>query len=338
MRFPCLVVARADVGRHHRLQRARLLAPAELERPQRARGGGEDDVVRRAAEAAADRPQVVERARHAHVVALRAALEVERGGRGGREHGVRERAHRAAGRAWKRGSEPQRRERERGAVAGAVHDGAAEPLGRRRRRARAIQRRGPPASGRSGSRSSIRLVSCIAATPSTMQWCALPTMATPPPGRSSWTHMSHSGRPRSSGNESTRSTSSSSVSPGSATCTWSPASKRSSSTHSGSCSPNGTSEQPLAPARRLLHPAGDQRPAARRPFGRGPCSGALELRHPSDMHRRARALDREERCVEGGQSLAQGAGTGRIMIRFVPPVVPSRPAVITTNAPGGSPA
>ena len=34
----------------------------------------------------------------------------------------------------------------------------------------------------------------------------------------------------------------------------------------------------------------------------------------------------------------QGSGTSLTMIRFVPPAIPARPAVITTSAPGSSPA
>ena len=152
--------------------------------------------------------------------------------------------------------------------------------------------------GASGSASSSRLPSSTTARPSTMQWCALPTIV----GGSSATHISHSGRSRASGVESTSSISASrSVW---AACRWRAGSK------SGIVDPDGVVDaqrhvgQLLAVAVGALHARRDvvdQLLGGRRVLGR------LEARDPADVHRRELALDGQERRVERGQALRREA-------------------------------
>ena len=171
-----------------------------------------------------------------------------------------------------------------------------------------------------------------------MQWCALPTSAIPPPGRSSWIHISHSGRSRAKRHREHAVDQRVEVLAGLRRVQV-----------AGRVEPlvvdphrlvhaERHPEQPLPPAGRAFHAPGDQ--VEQSGGGRAAAVlGRIEQRHPADVHRRPRALDREEGRVQCGQALgAQGPGTSRIMIRFVPPAAPMRPAVMTTSAPGGSPA
>ena len=272
---PAGVRARAHVGRAPSPSATAALAAALREAPQPAGAGGEHDVVGADAEAPADRAQVGERARDADVVAARRARAVERRARRGREEGVRERAGAAArepGQPPRSARQAHRGERERRAVGGAVDDGAREPLAGRRGTAPATTRRRRDRVPPSARRRAARSPSSTTAVPSTMQWCALPTIAMRPPGSESAIHISHSGRSRRSGVERMESTSALRSSP-------SARQEMVGGVEGGVVDPHRVVEperharQALAVARRALQPPGDVRGRAPRRSGRGPSSG-----------------------------------------------------------------
>ena len=310
-------------------------------RAQRAGAGGEDDVVGRAAE----RRRTARRSSSGRVTrtwwrcAAPSTLSAER--RRGRQHGVAASARRAPrpGAAHEPGARAQRRERERGARR------------RRGRRARAPSRSGadgggardqPPRSSRLGTvglavEHQVReLASRRRRRPCSGAPCRRSRSRRRAARRGR--HMSHSGRSRSSGNDSTRSTSASSVLAGLARVqVVVGVERRRRPPTSGSCTPSGTSSEPLAPARRVLQPRGDR---ASRSSSKSAAARPRAGRTPPPIRRASASRASRPRGTtrRGRRGAGQGAGTGRIMIRFVPPVVPSWPAVITTSAPGGRPA
>ena len=245
------VLARPDVRRHHRLQALRRLAAALREAAQRAGARGQHDVVGRHAEAAAHRADVVERPGDADVAAARGAGAVQRRCRAragaacaracGRR-GSRRRAARARGRVRSRAAPAPAR----AATPSAARSAIARASRSRRDGAGAAVHASPSAAGSRqppGSRSSSRLPSSATATPSTMQWCILPTSAIPRrPARRRRGSPTAAGR-AAAGSRGSRRRSGRGPSPG-ACSRWRAGSKPGSSTHTGWCSPNGT------PARR----------------------------------------------------------------------------------------
>ena len=173
---PGRVLARAHVGRDHRLQRLRSVPAALREAPEPAGARGQQDVVRRDAEAPSDRADLVQAPGEADVMAARGPRPVQRRAGRRRQGHVRQRAGAAA--------EGSRQRRAACAARWRCAPGRAPARRRRRRgrppRGRAAHRPTGPApastagSGSlsrqpSGSASRIRLASSTTAAPSTMQ-------------------------------------------------------------------------------------------------------------------------------------------------------------------------
>ena len=190
---PAASAARAHVGGHHRLQRLRRVPAALREAPQRAGAGGEQDVVRRHAEAPPDRADLVQAPGDADVMAARRSPAGSAASRAPAAAACAPsvRAPRPTARGQRRAAGAARprcragAERQRGGVAGALDHRAGEPLAAPT--APAPGDHGGLGARRSrqpsGSASSSRLPSSTTAAPSTMQWCILPTSASRPSGQ-----------------------------------------------------------------------------------------------------------------------------------------------------------
>ena len=281
------------------------------EPPQGARARGEHDVVGRHREPAPHRAQLVERARHAHVVAPRRPRPVEQRAARRRQHHVRQRACAAREpRHPRRRRESRRGHGERRRVADPVGDRPAEPRARRgRRRRRPLVAPEPPAAGLGIEHQVAELDHGRAVDHAVVHLADQPHAPVLELGGDRDLPQRAVARQRRRKDRvddrvEIPAVRAQQVRGGIEVCVVDP---------HRVVHPERHARQLLPVARRPPHAAGDVREQLVEARSR-PALGRIEGRHPADVHRRGRALHGQEGGVESGEAL------GRHVIRHYPAV------------------